>query len=78
MATSPRSAQRRKTTPNRRNADLIDSWQSELGVDDADDDPYVDWLSDDPNELNDDELGIFSATADEVEGSGIDATGCRQ
>ena len=45
--------------PNQRNANLIDSWQSELG-DDDDDDPYVDWLSDDPNEL-----GIVSAQADE-------------
>ena len=32
--------------PNQRNADLIDSWASELGEDDEDD-PYVDWLSDD-------------------------------
>ena len=37
--------------PNQINADLIDSWQQELGDDDDDDDPYVDWLSDDPNEL---------------------------
>ena len=49
--------------PNQLNADLIDSWQSEL--DDDDDDPYVDWLSDDPNELTDD-LGIFAAGADET------------
>lgn len=48
--------------PNQVNADLIDSWQSELGDDDDDDDPYVDWLSDDPNELSDD-LGVFSASA---------------
>ncbi len=49
--------------PNQLNADLIDSWQSELGDDDDDDDdPYVDWLSDDPNELSDD-LGIFAAGA---------------
>ena len=34
--------------PNRLNAELIDSWQSELGEDDDDDDPYVDWLSDAP------------------------------
>ena len=59
--------------PNRRNADLIDSWQSELGVDDEDDDPYVDWLSDDPNELNG-ELGIFSVTADEDEGAALRKT----
>ncbi|MCY4466858.1 MAG: hypothetical protein OXE46_15105 [Chloroflexi bacterium] len=32
--------------PNQVNADLIDSWTSELGEDDEDD-PYVDWLSDD-------------------------------
>ncbi len=32
--------------PNQFNADLIDSWTSELGEDDEDD-PYVDWLSDD-------------------------------
>ena len=32
--------------PNQLNADLIDSWSSELGEDDEDD-PYVDWLSDD-------------------------------
>ena len=51
--------------PNRANAELIDSWQSELG-DDDEDDPYVDWLRDDPNELDDD-LGIFSVGADEAE-----------
>ena len=50
--------------PNQVNADLIDSWQAELD-DDDDDDPYVDWLSDDPNELSDD-LGIFSASAEEA------------
>ena len=55
------------TDPNQRNADLIDAWQSELDEDgdDEDDDPYVDWLSDDPNELTDD-LGIFAAGADET------------
>ncbi len=53
--------------PNRENAALIDSWQSELG-DDQDDDPYVDWLKDDPNELDDD-LGIFAVGADEAEGA---------
>ena len=31
---------------NLRNAELIDSWDAELG-DDDDDDPYVDWLSED-------------------------------
>ena len=46
--------------PNRVNADLIDSWQSELGDDDEDDDPYVDWLKDDLDELDDD-LAILSA-----------------
>ena len=30
-----------------RNAELIDSWDSELGEDDDEDDPYVDWLSED-------------------------------
>ncbi|MCY3780652.1 MAG: tetratricopeptide repeat protein [Chloroflexi bacterium] len=50
---------------NRENAALIDSWESELG-DDEDDDPYVDWLKDDPNELDDD-LGIFAAPADDVD-----------
>lgn len=51
--------------PNRVNADLIDSWQSEL-TDDEDDDPYVDWLKDDPNDI-DDGLGIFAAPAAEAE-----------
>ena len=50
--------------PNQRNAELIEGWGAELG-DDDDDDPYVDWLRDDPNELNDDELGIHSAPADD-------------
>ena len=49
---------------NQRDAELIDGWGAELG-DDDDDDPYVDWLRDDPNELNDDELGIQSASSDE-------------
>ena len=53
--------------PNRENAALIDSWQSQLG-DDEDDDPYVDWLKDDPNELDDD-LGVFALGADEAEGA---------
>ncbi len=44
--------------PNQLNAELIDSWQSELGLDDDDDDdPYVDWLSDAPG----DELSLLSA-----------------
>ncbi len=34
-----------ETDPNQLNANLIDSWASELG--DDDDDPYVDWLSED-------------------------------
>ena len=50
--------------PNQRNAELIEGWGAELG--DDDDDPYVDWLLDDPNELNDDELGILSVP-DEAE-----------
>ena len=33
--------------PNRDNAALIDQWQAELG-DDDEDDPYVDWLSEEP------------------------------
>lgn len=53
--------------PNRENAALIDDWQSELG-DDEDDDLYVDWLKDDPNELDED-LGIFALGADEAEGA---------
>ncbi len=56
--------------PNQRNAELIDSWQSELGEDDDDDDPYVDWLSDDPNELSDD-LGIFAASADDADDAAV-------
>ena len=44
---------------NRLNADLIDSWQSEL-EDDEDDDPYVDWLSEDSAAGIDGELGILS------------------
>jgi len=49
---------------NQRNAELIEGWGAELG-DDDDDDPYVDWLRDDPNELDEDELGILSVAADE-------------
>ncbi len=44
---------------NRLNADLIDSWQSEL-EDDGDEDPYVDWLSEDTAAGIDEELGVFS------------------
>lgn len=44
---------------SRLNADLIDSWQFEL-EDDDDDDPYVDWLSEDTAAGIDEELGIFS------------------
>ncbi len=58
--------------PNRVNAELIDSWQSELSEDD--DDPYVDWLRDDPNELDDD-LSIFAAGADEAESAAAVAPG---
>ncbi len=57
--------------PNRVNADLIDSWQSELGEDKEDyedDDPYVDWLRDDPNELADYDLDMFAEKADEDAG----------
>ena len=48
--------------PNQLNAELIDSWQSELGLDDDDDDddPYVDWLSDAPGAPAD-ELSMLSA-----------------
>ncbi|MCY3831776.1 MAG: tetratricopeptide repeat protein [Chloroflexi bacterium] len=48
--------------PNQLNAKLIDDWGAELG-DDDDDDPYVDWLKDDPNEL-DDELSSLAARAE--------------
>ena len=63
--------------PNRRNAALIDSWQTELGDgDDDDDDPYVDWLSDEFDDLGDD-LGILSAAegddAQTVENAGASA-----
>ncbi|MDE2819776.1 MAG: tetratricopeptide repeat protein [Chloroflexota bacterium] len=44
---------------NRLNANLIDSWQSEL-EDDDDEDPYVDWLSEDTAAGIDEELGVFS------------------
>ncbi len=59
--------------PNQLNADLIESWQSELDIDDdEDDDPYVDWLADDPNELGDD-LDIFAAGADASDKPGDEA-----
>ena len=45
---------------NRLNVDLIDSWQSELEDDDDDEDPYVDWLSEDTAAGIDEELGILS------------------
>ena len=49
--------------PNRRNAELIEGWGAELG-DDDDNDPYVDWLRDDPNELDDAGLSMLAAAAD--------------
>ena len=51
--------------PNQRNAELIESWQSELGADDDDDDPYVDWLRDEPDALGD-ELSALAAAGDEA------------
>ena len=45
-----------------RNADLIDSWDLELGEDDEEDDPYVDWLSDDL--LSGEELTSLAADDD--------------
>ena len=45
---------------NRLNVDLIDSWQSELEDDDDDEDPYVDWLSEDTAAGIDEELGVLS------------------
>ena len=51
---------------SRRNLELIDSWQQELGVDDdEDDDPYIDWLSEGAAEELDDELGLLSAQGSE-------------
>ena len=47
-----------------RNAELIDSWDSELGEDDEDDDPYVDWLSEDL--IGGDDLSSLSAEDDEA------------
>ncbi|MDE2855168.1 MAG: tetratricopeptide repeat protein [Chloroflexota bacterium] len=49
--------------PNQLNAELIEGWGAEL-EDDEDDDLYVDWLKDDPNELDDD-LSALSAAGDE-------------
>ncbi len=50
--------------PNQLNAELIDSWQSELAVDDDDDDdPYVDWLSDASGAASD-ELSMLSAASE--------------
>ena len=49
--------------PNRVNAELIEGWGAELG-DDEEDELYVDWLKDDPNEL-DDELSSLAAGAEE-------------
>lgn len=51
--------------PNQLNAELIDGWGAELG-DDDDDDPYVDWLRDDPRDLGDSELRALSAPDDEA------------
>ena len=51
---------------NRLNAELIDSWQAELGDDDDDDDdPYVDWLRDEPSQLDDDDFAALDADADD-------------
>ncbi|MDE2774984.1 MAG: tetratricopeptide repeat protein [Chloroflexota bacterium] len=50
--------------PNQLNADLVEDWGAELG-DDDDDDPYVDWLRDDPKELGHDELASLSVSADD-------------
>ncbi len=47
--------------PNQLNAELIDSWQAEL--DDDDDDPYVDWLSEDPDLLQDELNALAAADA---------------
>ena len=46
---------------NRRNADLVDSWQQELG-DDDDEDPYIDWLSEGSAGDIDDDLAILAAS----------------
>ncbi len=59
---------------NRLNVDLIDSWQSEL-EDDDDDDPYVDWLSEDTAAAIDEELGIFSVEDTEAAAALPDAPG---
>ena len=58
--------------PNQLNLDLIDSWQTELGDDEDDDDPYVDWLSDDPDAL-DSEISALSAPEGETDAAPGDA-----
>ena len=46
---------------NLRNAVLIDSWQQELGIDDDDeDDPYIDWLSEDASDDISDEPVVLA------------------
>jgi len=59
---------------NRLNADLIDSWQSEL-EDDDDEDPYVDWLSEDTAASIDEELGILSLEEAEAAAAPLDEPG---
>ena len=47
---------------NLRNAQLIDSWGQELGIDDdEDDDPYIDWLSEDASDDIADEPVMLAA-----------------
>lgn len=58
---------------NQLNVDLIDSWQSELEDDDDDEDPYVDWLSEDTAAGIDEELGIFSVEEAEAAAAPPDA-----
>lgn len=54
---------------SRRNLELIDSWQQELGVDDdEEDDPYIDWLSEGAADDLDDLLAA-NAAEDPVEAS---------
>ena len=60
---------------NRLNADLIDSWQSELEDDDDDEDPYVDWLSEDTAAGIDEELGVLSLEEAEAAAAPADAPG---
>ncbi|MCY4070097.1 MAG: tetratricopeptide repeat protein [Chloroflexi bacterium] len=59
---------------NRLNADLIDSWQTEL-EDDDDEDPYVDWLSEDTAAGIDEELGILSVEEAEAAAAPLDEPG---